>query len=71
MKLRFDTYTLSLDTALNAFAGLSGVTDNLTLTVNEWNVRCFNLHGEVNSEDVAELHKLCGGEDWNEDYSEL
>ena len=71
MKLRFDTYTKDCGTAMDAFDGLEGLTDNLTLSLSNWNTKCYNLHGEITSEHVETLNKLCGGKDWNEDYSEL
>jgi len=71
MKLRFDTYTKSCGLAIAAFDELASLTDNLTLTVSNWNGSAYNLHGEVKAENVAKLNELCDNDNWNEDASEL
>jgi len=71
MKLRFDTYTKSCGEALNAFDMLAAITDNLTLSISNWNGTAYNLCGEVKSEHVEKLNSVCGTDNWNEDASEL
>ena len=71
MKVRFDTYTKSAGEALAVFDALSSVTDNLTLSISNWNGKTFNLHGEINSTDVDILEQQCSSDKWNEDASEL
>jgi len=71
MKVRFDTYTKSAGEALAVFDALSNVTDNLTLSISNWNGKTFNLHGEIKSTDVDILEQQCSSDKWNEDASEL
>jgi len=71
MKVRFDTYTKSCEAATKAFLALSTLTDNLNLSISNWNGDAYNLSGEIASRQVAELEVHCGSSKWNEDASEL
>jgi len=72
MKLRFDTYTKSLNEATKVFHDIMATNkcDDISLQYYEHNA-CYNLMGSIDSKEVAYVADLLDNENWNEDSSEL
>jgi len=72
MKLRFDTYTKSLNAATEVFHDIMATNkcDDISLQYNDYNL-CYNLMGSIGNESVEYVAGLLNDGNWNEDSSEL
>jgi len=72
MKLRFDTYTKSLNAATETYHSIMSTDkcDDLSLQYNEYN-SCYNLMGTIDSNLVDYVAGFLRNGNWNEDPSEL
>jgi hypothetical protein len=72
MKLRFDTYTKSLNAATETFHDIMSTEkcDDLSLAYNEYN-SCYNLMGTIDSNLVDYVSGFLNDGNWNEDSSAL
>lgn len=72
MKVRFDTYTKSLNAATETYHDIMSTEkcDDLNLQYNEYTF-CYNLMGTIGSDSVEYVAGLLNDGNWNEDAREL
>jgi len=72
MKVRFDTYTKSLDEATKVFHDImrTNKCDDISLHYYDHNF-CYNLMGSIDSKEVNYVADLLDNTNWNENSSEL
>ena len=72
MKLRFDTYTKSLNAATETYHNIMSTEkyDDLNLQYNEYTF-CYNLMGTIDSNLVDYVAGFLNDGNWNEDAREL
>ena len=71
MKIKFDTYTRDVAAAASAFSSLYPYCSDLTISKNEWHDGAINVHGEIDSGNMATLEKALPDGTFNEDTDKL